>query len=163
MRFVKTWAVAATGQLIHIGPQPLEVFSRYAQEGCDTREAGGILLGHVRGPHLEIIEATEPTFWDRRFRFLFERKTYHHHSIAKRRWLESGGTIRYVGEWHTHPEDYPRPSLTDIQEWQVLAAGRTDGRAVMALIVGCRDLHLEYMHADGKRQSLRHATEAESR
>ncbi|MFM4866187.1 Mov34/MPN/PAD-1 family protein [Aeromonas caviae] len=163
MPFVKTWAAATSGQLVHIGPQPIEVFSRHIQERGDAREAGGILLGHVRGPHLEIIKASEPTFRDRRFRFLFERQVYHHDSFAKRCWLESGGTIRYIGEWHTHPEDYPIPSLLDTAEWKALAANRSDGRALMALIVGCRDLHLEYMHADGERLFLRHATEAECR
>lgn len=163
LRFVKTWAVDATQQLVHIGSQPMAVFSRYIQEGVDAKEAGGILLGHVRGPHLEIIEATEPTFWDRRFRFLFERSSRRHHAIAKRRWADSGGLIRYIGEWHTHPQVYPRPSSTDVHEWQVLAADRTDGRALLALIVGYEDLYVEYMHANGVRQPLRHATEQERR
>lgn len=39
----------------YLREQPLEVFSRYIQEGIDSKEAGGILLGHVRGEHLEII------------------------------------------------------------------------------------------------------------
>ncbi|WP_243666980.1 hypothetical protein [Pseudomonas brassicae] len=50
--------------MVYLREQPLEVFSRYIQEGIESKEAGGILLGHVRGEHLEIIEATEPSFWD---------------------------------------------------------------------------------------------------
>ncbi|HCZ9268877.1 TPA: Mov34/MPN/PAD-1 family protein [Vibrio alginolyticus] len=25
----------------------------------------------------------------------------------------SGGTVNYIGEWHTHPEDFPKPSQQD--------------------------------------------------
>ena len=146
LRFMKTWAVDATRQLVHIGPQPMEVFSRYIQEGIDAKEAGGILLDHVRGPHLEIIEATEPTFWDR-------RSTHRYHSVAKLRWAESNGMIRYIGEWHTHPQAYLRPSSTDVHEWQVLATDRTDGRALLALIVGFEDLYLETV--SGGRRGMR--------
>lgn len=32
---------------MYLNQQPLEVFSRYIQEGIDSKEAWGILLGHV--------------------------------------------------------------------------------------------------------------------
>lgn len=154
MSFVATWVVPGTQQLVYLREQPLEVFSRYIQEGIDSKEAGGILLGHVRGEHLEIIEATEPSFWDRRFRFLFERMPYFHHKLAMKRWKESSGLVRYVGEWHTHPQNYPIPSSIDLREWQILAADRRDGRPLLALIVGCNELHAEYMYATGARRIL---------
>lgn len=118
MPFLATWEVPGTGQLVYLREQPLQVFNRYKQEGIDSKEAGGILLGHVRGEHLEIIEATEPSFWDRRFRFLFERMPYFHHKLAMKRWKESNGLVRYIGEWHTHPQNHPTPSSIDITEWQ---------------------------------------------
>jgi integrative and conjugative element protein (TIGR02256 family) len=151
MPFLATWEVPGTGQLVYLREQPLQVFNRYKQEGIDSKEAGGILLGHVRGEHLEIIEATEPSFWDRRFRFLFERMPYFHHKLAMKRWKESNGLVRYIGEWHTHPQNHPTPSSIDITEWQVLAADRRDGRPLLALIVGCKGLHLEYMFSNGER------------
>ncbi|WP_329602572.1 Mov34/MPN/PAD-1 family protein [Pseudomonas putida] len=124
------------------------------REGIDSKEAGGILLGHVRGEHLEIIEATEPTFWDRRFRFRFERMPYFHHKLAMKRWKESNGLVRYIREWHTHPHNLPSPSSTDLIEWKILAADRHDGRPLLALIVGCEGLHVEYMFGTGKRHVL---------
>lgn len=154
MPFVKTWIVPGTEHLVYLGQQPLEVFSRYIQQGIDSKEAGGILLGHVRSEHLEIIEATEPSFWDKRFRFLFERMPHFHHRLAMKRWKESNGMVRYIGEWHTHPENYPSPSSIDLQEWQVLAADRVDGRPLLALIVGCKGIHVEYMSGAGKRNIL---------
>lgn len=157
MSFVATWVVPGTQQLVYLREQPLEVFSRYIQEGVDSKEAGGILLGHVRGEHLEIIEATEPSFWDKRFRFLFERMPYFHHKLAMKRWKESSGLVRYIGEWHTHPQNYPTPSSIDLREWQILAADRRDGRPLLALIVGCNELHVEYMYATGSDASLLHS------
>lgn len=151
-----TWVVPGSQQLVYLHQQPLEVFSRYIQEGFDSKEAGGILLGHVRGEHLEIIEATEPSIWDRRFRFLFERMPYFHHRLAMKRWKDSNGLVRYVGEWHTHPQDHPIPSSIDLREWRTLAAERIDARPLLAIIVGCKDLHIEYMFATGKRRTLQH-------
>ncbi len=148
---IATWVVPGTQRLVYLHEQPLEVFNRYIQEGINANEAGGILLGHVRGEHLEIIEATEPSFWDRRFRFLFERMSYFHHKLAMKRWKESKGLVRYVGEWHTHPQNYPTPSSIDLTEWQILAADRRDARPLLALIVGCKGLHVEYMFNTGKR------------
>ncbi|WP_228761631.1 hypothetical protein [Pseudomonas sp. MPC6] len=45
----------------------------------------------------------------------------------------------------THPEDYPSPSSIDLREWRALAASRIDGRPLLALIVGRKGLHLEFM------------------
>lgn len=156
MQFMNTWKVPGGNQLVYLQQQPLEVFGRYIQDGADSKEAGGILLGHVRGDHLEIIEATEPSTWDRRFRYLFERMTFFHHRLAMKRWSDSQGLIRYVGEWHTHPQDHPIPSSIDLHEWQILAADRRDERPLLALIVGCQGLHVEYMHGTGKRAVLKH-------
>ncbi|WP_407074680.1 hypothetical protein [Pseudomonas sp. RTB3] len=65
--------------------------------------------------------------------------------------------MRYIGERHTHPQNHPTPSSIDLNEWQILAADRVDGRPLLALIVGCRDLHVEYMSGTGKRRILEHA------
>ncbi|MFV3411233.1 Mov34/MPN/PAD-1 family protein [Pseudomonas sp. NY15436] len=157
MRFVSTWKLSNTHEFVYLGEQPLEVFKKYIQVGNDSKEAGGILLGHVRGEHLEIIEATEPSPWDRRFKFLFERMPYFHHRLAMKRWKESNGLVRYVGEWHTHPQNNPTPSSIDLYEWRKIAIDRQDGRPLLALIVGRQDLHIEYIFNTGNRKILRHA------
>jgi len=135
MRFINTWSEPASERLVYFAPPVLEVFERYIQ-GENDAEAGGILLGHVRGMHLEILEATEPAPTDRRFKYFFERMIAGHQAISERRWRDSNGLIRYVGEWHTHPEDSPTPSGLDISEWQMLAGSRRDGRPMLAAIVG---------------------------
>uniref|UniRef100_UPI003CED28D9 Mov34/MPN/PAD-1 family protein n=1 Tax=Enterobacter cloacae complex sp. 280C5 TaxID=3395861 RepID=UPI003CED28D9 len=38
----------------------------------------------------------------------------------------SDGFLVYLGEWHTHPEDFPQPSSTDLRSWRT---GLKDDRA----------------------------------
>lgn len=153
MRFMTTWRGPADDQFVYFRQSVLDVFERHIQSDSGT-EAGGILLGHVRGKHLEVLEASEPTPQDRRLRYFFERMIHGHKGLAERRWRESNGLVRYIGEWHTHPQDVPSPSGTDICEWELLARARSDRRPMLAVIVGRQNLHVELMHAGGKRQKF---------
>ncbi|WP_457374776.1 Mov34/MPN/PAD-1 family protein [Pseudomonas tolaasii] len=153
MRFLDSWATHDSLKFVHLLPEVLDTFHAFVQ-GPQHLEAGGILLGCVRGPHLQIIEATTPSPRDRRSKFSFERDDYYHDATAIKRWEESAGIIRYLGEWHTHPENYPSPSSTDLREWRTLAESRIDGRPLLALIVGRKGLHLELMGPGGNRERL---------
>lgn len=153
MQFIDTWGDPESGQLVFFTPEVLTVFKRFIQ-GDNDAEAGGLLLGHVRDIHLEILEATTPTPMDRRFKYLFERLPFGHCVIANRRWNASKGLIRYVGEWHTHPQDHPIPSNTDIYEWGKLTRHRLDGRPSLVVIVGRKDLRVEVMYPNRTRQRL---------
>lgn len=157
MQYVDSWRAAENGWVLLLQASVLEVFRKHAQLDASAPESGGLLLGHVRDPHLEILEATEPTFWDRRLKYFFERSWRGHRTVAERRWRESEGLIRYVGEWHTHPEDYPVPSYVDRTEWLELARKRKDKRPVLALIVGRKALHVELVHANASSIILRAA------
>ena len=97
-----------------------------------------------------IEQATVPTAWDKRFRYLFERMPFGHEAIALSRWTESQGTVRYLGEWHTHPEDYPYPSSLDRSEWNRLSAQRRDKRPMLAVIVGRKSLYVELVPSLGR-------------
>jgi integrative and conjugative element protein (TIGR02256 family) len=149
MRFINLWQINE-GSYLKISDGALEVFARYAQLHGSAPESGGVLLGYVRDEHIEILEATEPTSHDTRRRFFFLRRPNAHQEIAERRWKESDGLVRYLGEWHTHPEDLPNPSCLDRYEWKVSAKKRKDGRAQVGLIVGRLTLHIELMFKDGK-------------
>ncbi len=151
---MSAWQSANGHILLELGPQVLEVFAAHAQSSVAAPEAGGLLLGTVHGQGMLISEATTPTRLDRQLRTLFERMPFGHRAIAKRRWRASGGTVRYLGEWHTHPEDQPHPSGTDLVEWRALASKRVDGRPVLAVIVGRKGLHVELMSPSGERIQL---------
>lgn len=143
MQFLDSWASPDRKVLLSFSSEVINTFSRYIQVAPRAAESGGLLLGSVHGNNLLIVEATVPTLLDRRFRYLFERMPFGHKARAERRWRESGGTVRYLGEWHTHPQDYPVPSQLDRDEWQTLAQKRVDQRPLLAVVVGRKALHVE--------------------
>ncbi|WP_290747037.1 Mov34/MPN/PAD-1 family protein [Haliea sp.] len=140
---MNSWATTDRRALLHFSESTLETFCRYVQVSDTDCEAGGLLLGSVHGVHMIIEQATTPTTWDKRFRYLFERMPFGHETIALARWTASHGIVRYLGEWHTHPEDDPHPSDLDISEWRRLSAKRRDGRPMLAVIVGRKSLYAE--------------------
>jgi integrative and conjugative element protein (TIGR02256 family) len=52
-------------------------------------------------------------------------------------WIRTSGTLDYLGEWHTHPEDTPRPSSIDRQQWHTVCDSTTV--AIAFVIVGRAD------------------------
>ena len=111
------------------------------QSEDSSYEAGGILLGSVHGSNMLVEEATSPTIHDKRRRSFFERMPFGHEAIALSRWVKSGGVIRYLGEWHTHPEVFPTPSNLDKLEWRRVATLQ-DMRPILTTIVGTEGIYV---------------------
>ena len=143
MPFINSWATPDRRVLLSLAEPVIATLDSHIQVRPSDCEAGGILLGTVHGSNIAVAEATVPTTWDKRLRFFFERMPFGHSSIAHARWNASRGTVRYVGEWHTHPQDYPRPSALDRIEWNKLSRTRADGRPMLAVIVGRKGLYVE--------------------
>lgn len=116
----------------------LERIGLYRQDKPFKPEAGGILLGYRRGPHLHVTDLTIPQRGDQRTRFGFDRRDNRHQAYALARWQQSGRQLDYVGEWHTHPEKIPAPSTIDTREWKIICASRAD--TMVFVILGNGDL-----------------------
>ncbi|MDP3659569.1 Mov34/MPN/PAD-1 family protein [Phenylobacterium sp.] len=153
MRQVRDWTLADGSLLLNFSDDVRSVFERNVQVG-DLPESGGVLLGTVHERGLLVTVATTPTRLDRQLRYLFERLPFGHRAVAKRKWRQSAGTTRYIGEWHTHPQDIPVPSSIDLDEWRKLAKKRADKRPLLAVIVGRHGLHVELAHGNGHREQL---------
>lgn len=151
VRHVSDWTLPDDGVLLNFSDDVRMVFENNVQVE-DLPESGGVLLGTVHERGLIVTVATTPTRRDRQFRYLFERLPFGHRALAKRLWRSTGGTTRYIGEWHTHPQDVPSPSLIDLAEWRKLAKERADKRPLLAVIVGRHTLHVELLHSNGIRQ-----------
>jgi integrative and conjugative element protein (TIGR02256 family) len=92
-----------------------------ASRTCRGRgETGGILLGRVRGPHLEVLSSTAQGPTDVSGQFLYVRQDPLHQAAAETAWTRSGGTETFIGEWHTHPSGGPVPSSIDRTGWAKL-------------------------------------------
>ncbi|APW44667.1 Mov34/MPN/PAD-1 family protein [Rhodoferax saidenbachensis] len=154
MRHVSDWTLDDGSVMLNFSDEVRRVFENNVQLG-DSPESGGILLGTVHEPGLLVTVATTPSRLDRQFRYLFERLPFGHRAVAKRLWRASNGTTRYIGEWHTHPQDIPTPSGIDLDEWRKLARMRADKLPLLAVIVGREALHVELAHGNGHRDLLR--------
>lgn len=147
---MSSWTTKDRKTLLHFSDATLKVFDQHVQRQESDYEAGGLILGSVHGPHMLIEHATTPTSQDKRFRCLFERMPFGHKSTALDQWTVSQGTIRYLGEWHTHPEDHPHPSSIDRSEWKCLATKRLDKRPMLAVIIGRKSLYVELVQSSGQ-------------
>lgn len=81
-------------------------------------ECGGILLGSYRGPHIEVVDFTQPGPDDEATLSSFKRKDSKHQDAATKAWHLSNRKQTYVGEWHSHPFGQPVPSSTDKSVWR---------------------------------------------
>jgi integrative and conjugative element protein (TIGR02256 family) len=104
------YPIGSSGQIIRLADSVLDVFSAHRQRKCWQREAGGMLFARIEGKDILVVEATSPSRQDRRTRFSFaiskqkaQSEINSQHNIG----------LHYVGEWHTHPEQFPTPSQRD--------------------------------------------------
>ena len=120
----------------------IQKFIQYQQDKPYKYEAGGLLLGrHLKDcSHLAVDYISEPQRGDKRSRCSFFRGKGHQ-KTAHKYWHNSGGTCAYLGSWHTHPEPYPTPSQTDINDWlNVLKNDVYEGSHLYFVIVGTKEI-----------------------
>jgi len=119
--------------IVLIEPAVIALLSHYRQVNRNAREAGGVLLGYMRGPHFHILLATSPGLGDRRSRTSFHRsdKSHYQEFLSARK---NDPLLAYLGDWHSHPEDTPTPSSLDQSEWRIIK--KYVGRRCVCLIQG---------------------------
>jgi len=123
----------------------VRLLQSYCQTHYASTEAGGILIGERRGQHIVVTNISEPGPSDIRTRNRFERKGDHHQQKVDELFEQSDGFLVYLGEWHTHPEDLPLPSYTDIKSW-LTGIQATD--PMVLLIVGRKGEWLGIKHGN---------------
>ncbi|MEZ0186066.1 MAG: Mov34/MPN/PAD-1 family protein [Candidatus Reddybacter sp.] len=133
------------GGFLLVGARVRDVLWQYRQDG-QKQEAGGVLLGSYRGDHIDVIDATLPGLNDYRSRTGFVRRDQSHQNIAEKHWIQSGGAITYIGEWHTHPEALPIPSVIDVREWK----NKLPRRGMVLCIQGTEGMSLHYLFMEHK-------------
>ena len=76
-------------------------------------ETGGILIGHHKGRDIHVVKATDAGPGATRSRCGFLRDTLYCQGVLNREFEKTGAD--YLGEWHTHVLDLPRPSEGDLR------------------------------------------------
>jgi integrative and conjugative element protein (TIGR02256 family) len=98
---------------IIIARSVLNIIERFKQSNNKNNESGGILLGQVTEKDVHILKVTTPNKFDSASRYSFDCNKDAAQIIINYEFLNSGQKTIYIGEWHTHPEDYPNPSGID--------------------------------------------------
>lgn len=104
------------GTSLFIPNEIISEMASYRQLHSRDTEAGGVLLGRKqRGIETyELSQISCPQGCDKRSKYEFIRNKHAHQYIITRAWESSGGIVNYIGEWHTHAENIPHPSKTDL-------------------------------------------------
>lgn len=129
---------------LKINDSVFKMMKRCSQSTIENqKEYCGVLLGREIANTSDIIidEITEPSKDDVQKKFYFFRdKKYHQKKIVEE-WKKSDGTCNYLGEWHTHLENIPEPSSTDIKEWKkALKKFKYDGNELFFIIIGIKEI-----------------------
>ncbi|MDR7017067.1 Mov34/MPN/PAD-1 family protein [Acinetobacter sp. 3657] len=104
--------------LVVILSEVVEILLSYRQLENSNPESAGVIIGERRGIHLVVRMVSVPNFSDIRSRFSVNRIGKHHQEKVDKAFRESNGTWQYLGEWHTHPENIPSPSMVDYNSWK---------------------------------------------
>ena len=89
----------------------VETMTQFRQTSPNHKEAGGQLFGHFKGSDSSIVEATMPKWLDRRGRTEFRPNRWLQCLEIRNRYRKG---LHYIGDWHTHPEKHPQPSIEDL-------------------------------------------------
>lgn len=115
----------------------------FKQDEDRKPESGGILLGEICGNKVVIDRLSIPNEKDKFSRFKFVRNLIIAQSIINYEYYNSGYRRIYLGEWHTHPEQHPNPSHTDLKMIKkVFKQSRLNKAFVLLLIQGVETIYL---------------------
>lgn len=131
---------------LKIDSDPLKRMKSFEQNSYNKLEAGGVLLGRFisRGSKDIIVDkVTVPMIADKRTRTTFSRNAKIHQRLIDNAWNKTRGTCNYLGEWHTHPENYPKPSSQDYRNWEeILTNGIFPSLYIYFVIVGVKEIRI---------------------
>lgn len=120
-------------------PQTLhQKLCTYRQEEPASVESAGLLIGYFnRNGEVLIDTFTTPKASDQRTRTTFKLDSQAHQTEIEEAYTASEQLLGYVGTWHTHPQDVPRPSSPDKTDWRTHEHDNSD-RPLFFIVVGIK-------------------------
>lgn len=135
-----------------IRPSVCIQFDTSARACAGKPEAGGVLIGKYRGPHLELTQFTTPARHDIRTLRSFVKSDSAHGRFAIQAWRQSGMTETNVGEWHSHPSGEVVPSNVDRRTWRDLAVSNARPMIFVLVVPGSWGVFLQSRTAESARR-----------
>ena len=119
-----------------------EVFQEYIKIGDFSIETGGILVGELKPMENAILvtDISKSYEHDRKSRYRFTCKAEGHQEFMDDVWRSSGYKKMYLGEWHTHDQAMPIPSLVDRKTWKKIAGRSNNSPMMVFVIVGTNEI-----------------------
>jgi integrative and conjugative element protein (TIGR02256 family) len=145
------------GGRVYLSKNALANLSSYRQISSSAPEAGGVVLGRLilNSTDIVIDEITVPTAQDKVSRYSFFRSRKRTQKRIDDAWHDSLGTLIYLGEWHTHPEDEPHPSFRDRRDWKRLSHSCTyEQESLLFIIVGRKAIRIWELERNGEPKNL---------
>jgi integrative and conjugative element protein (TIGR02256 family) len=127
-------------QKIIISNEVLETFHKSRQIKKAQKEVGGQLFAKISQKEITIIKTYLPNRRDKRtyYSFLPNRKKQ-----MEEIYLSFSHGLHYVGDWHTHPEEFPTPSYIDLESMkECFSKSKHELNNFMLIIVGNSDKYL---------------------
>lgn len=137
LRLVRGVAFAFDTLRIRFESAVVEFLEKHRQRNWFANERAGQLFGTIDGAIVTVAEATGPRRGDRanHISYNIDRKAAQR-EIDER--YEKG--LHYIGDWHTHPQKAPGPSMTDVLSMvRLFCTSSHQLNHVAMLIVGTRD------------------------
>ena len=128
----------------------------HIQQGLLSKESGGILIGkeNKSDENIVIKHITIPMAKDKRRYNKFIRKDKKHLDIFYELYRSSNATLRYIGEWHTHPEAVPNFSDIDLTNWEKIANDSNTFNYYIHVIAGCEAIRVWFLSCKGNNVRL---------
>jgi|SRR5690554_294971 len=137
---------------ISLSKEVISIFKKYVQNDIKKPESGGIITGKVYENKIDVLNCSEPSHLDKRSRYNYNRSHKSAQIYINEKFEESEGKEIYLGEWHTHPEDIPKPSITDIKSFnKTLNKNKLNSDIHFMIIVGIQTIYLG-IYKNGKFQ-----------
>lgn len=115
---------------------------KWLQTDEESAEAGGYIVGyqHKNTKNVSLERVSHPYEGDIRNRVHFTMRDPRHHYFLVR---EQTNKSYYMGVWHTHPEDIPHPSDTDLDDWkQSLKDEKSACSYILFIIAGRKQIRI---------------------
>lgn len=134
----KDITILINGDKVKICENVINSMYNHIQKGILSKESGGILIGkeNKSDENIVIKHLTSPMDRDKRRYNKFIRQDKKHLDTFYELYRSSNETLRYIGEWHTHPEAIPNFSNIDLTNWKKIANNTNAFNYYMHIIVG---------------------------